>query len=147
MKTKLLVYSCIVLFINAIKSTNLIEVNPISNKILQLHFTDGQMNFHDLNQSRGDDRVTLFSGGRLSNTAAKTLSNYLLISTNDSNYLTSKNPIDIGLNVRIEQNWDLDLYNRPTHIEETYVYLFLQNPLKENKTYTITVSGSAISAC
>ncbi len=146
MKAKFLFYVCIALFINAIKSTNLIEVSPISNKILQLHFKDGQIDFHDLNQSRGDDRVVLFPGGRLSNSAAKILSNYLLISTTDSNYLSSKNPIDIGLNVRIEQNWDLDLFGRPTHIEETYVYLFLQNPLKENKAYTISVLGSAINS-
>jgi endoglucanase len=126
-------------------ATNLVSVKPITNKILELTFIDGAMNFHNLGQSRSDDSVTLFAGGRLSNTDAKLLSNYNITSSNDANYTISKSPIDIGLNKRIEQNWALDIFGRPTHVEEVHVYLFFDSALKQNKIYTITANASSVN--
>jgi endoglucanase len=135
----------ITIYCNLLFATNLTSIKPISNKIIELVFTDGEMNFHNLGQSRSDDSVTLFAGGRLNNVDAKTLSNYAITSTNDANYTIAKSPIDIGLNKRIEQNWALDLFGRPTHIEEVHVYLFLDSALQQNKMYTITVNGTNIN--
>ncbi len=124
---------------------NFVEVSCISNKIIQLKFVDGIFNFHDLNQSRDDDRVILYPGGRLLNSEITNLGNYTIGSATDPNYVGVVNPIDMGLNMRIEQNWDLDLNGRPTHVEETYVYLFLTNALSSNATYTITVNASSVN--
>jgi endoglucanase len=126
-------------------ATHLTNVKPISNKIIELTFIDGEMNFHNLGQSRSDDSVTLFAGGRLSNAEAKTVSNYAITSSNDANYTSVRLPIDIGLNKRIEQNWALDIFGRPTHIEEIHVYLFLDSALTQNKIYTITANGASVN--
>jgi endoglucanase len=127
-------------------ATNLVGIKPISNKILDLTFVDGAIHFHDVNETRSNDSVLLFPGGRLSVIDAKIISSYQIMSTNDNNYISPQNPIDIGVNKRIEQTWTLDLEGRPTHVEEIHVYLFLQHALQINKQYTVAVSGASINA-
>jgi endoglucanase len=130
----------------AVSATNLVSVQPLSNKIIELIFVDGAINYHNLNQSRSLDSVSLHPGGRISVADAKLLANYSISSATDPNYFSSRSATDIGANRRIEQTWTLDLDGRPTHVEEMHIYLFLDSALKQNSNYTVVANHANINS-
>jgi endoglucanase len=149
MRKKLPAFKMLVIFIccfvTAAKATNLKEIITVSNKIVLLKFVDGQITYHGLGQSRIDDAVTLFPGGRLSVANAGNDALYDIISPNDANYISIVHPDSAGINMRSEQTWALDIFGRPTHVQTVYVYLYLRKALTEGKIYTVTVNGTSIN--
>src|SRR5512133_3488626 len=74
-------------------ASDIVEVLPLTNKILMLHFDDGYAIYHKKGQARSNERVVV----ELVNTAeaVKPL-NYLLKSTDDLNYSAGLKPTDVG---------------------------------------------------
>ena len=132
----------LILTINSgLKASDLVEVLPLTNQILMLHFDDGYAVYHKKGQQRSNERVVV----ELLNTAevVKPL-NYLLKSTDDANYGEGKNPTDIGRKTKgVEftwmcQGWANGCVNTsPDHVKEHWIYLYLPEPMQSNKTYVL----------
>jgi len=129
---------------NQLYAANLTEATAISNKIILLKFIDGEITYHQIGQNRSGDKVSLFPGGRIDPTQAANNSNYSIISRFDTNYLKASSPVKVGVNQRAEQTWDFD--DVANYVQTTYVYLFLNFPLKEGAAYQITANSPAINS-
>ncbi|HEX7585904.1 MAG TPA: hypothetical protein VF373_14545, partial [Prolixibacteraceae bacterium] len=131
----------------AAKSSDLVEVLPLTNQILMLHFNDGYAIYHKKGQVRSNESVVV----ELLNTAeaVKPL-NYLLKSTDDSNYSGGKNPQDISRKTKgteftwICQSWNNGCVNTsPDHVENHWIYLYLPQPMQTGKSYTLETGNIA----
>jgi endoglucanase len=147
MKKSILFLLLICVAFSKVKATDLIDAKPISDRIIELTFIDGQILYHGINSSRVDDIVTLFPGGRMTVANSKLTNFYRIISCDDPLYPITplRRAANVGANVRVEQTWALDIFNRPTHIEEFHVYLFLSSPMVENSRYNITVTNAEVN--
>jgi endoglucanase len=144
-KEILLILVAGIFFQNQVQSTNLVEILPVTNKIIMLKFVDGVITYHALEQEREADIVTLYPGGRLPQNIASLISKYKITSTNDPNYATFKNPLTVGVNIRSEQSGAIEEFTPPSYVQTIYVYLFLANPLKSNKTYKVEAIASEVN--
>ena len=141
MKTTFLLIVLLISLDFAVKASDLVEVLPLNNQILMLHFDDGYAVYHQKGQARSNEKVIV----ELLNTAeaVKPL-NYLLKSSDDANYTDGKNPSDIGRKTKgteftwICQSWNNGCVNTsPDHVEEHWIYLYLPQPMKTGKTYML----------
>jgi endoglucanase len=130
-----------------VKASEIVEVLPLTNKIILVHFDDGYVQQHTSGQKRSDDIVFDFP---LAIPQATTLSTYLLSSTNDVSYNTAKNPFDFSRKSKgTEFAWYCDgwngacVNNRPDHIKEHWIYLIFSEPMKSGKQYTLTTGSLA----
>ena len=123
------------------RSSDLVEVLPLTNQILMLHFDDGYAVYHKKGQLRSNERVVV---ELLNTTEAVKPLNYLLKSNDDANYSYGKNPTDIGRKTKgteftwMCQSWANGCVNTgPDHVEEHWIYLYLPQPMQTNKTYLL----------
>jgi hypothetical protein len=131
----------ILIFQTGIKASDLVEVLPLTNQILMLHFDDGYAIYHKKGQARSNESVVV----EMLNTmeAVKPL-NYLLRSVDDANYTEGKNPTNIGRKTKgVEftwmcKNWANGCVNPgPDHVEEHWIYLYLPQAMQSGKTYLL----------
>lgn len=123
------------------KASDLIEILPLTNQILMLHFDDGYAIYHKKGQQRSNERVVV---ELLKTAEAVKPLNYSLQSSDDSNYSTGLNPTDIGRKSKgteftwLCQAWSNACVNTsPDHVEDHWIYLFLPQPMKSGKTYIL----------
>jgi len=123
------------------KASDLVEILPLTNQILMLHFDDGYAVYHKKGQTRSNESVVV---EMLNTTEAVKPLNYLLKSNDDTNYTDAKNPMDIGRKTKgVEftwmcQGWVNGCVNPgPDHVEEHWIYLYLPQPMQSNKTYQL----------
>jgi len=147
MKKKVLL--AVLLFSVAIvaKPSDLVEVLPLTNQILMLHFDDGYAVYHKKGQQRSQESVVV---ELLNTTEAVKPVNYLLKSTDDSNYNPGKNPQDIGRKSKgteftwLCQSWANGCINiSPDHVQGHWLYLYLPQPMQNGKTYTLETGSLA----
>ena len=131
----------ILTFQSGIKASDLVEVLPLTNQILMLHFDDGYAVYHKKGQLRSNERVVV---ELLNTTEAVKPLNYLLKSNDDANYTDAKNPMSIGRKTKgteftwICQNWANGCVNTgPDHVEEHWIYLYLPPPMQTGKIYVL----------
>lgn len=141
MKTFAVVIFLLLFFQNTLKASDLVEVLPLTNQILMLHFDDGYAIYHKKGQARSNERVVV---ELLNTTEAVKSSNYLLKSTDDANYTSGQNPTDIGRKTKgteftwLCQSWANGCVNTsPDHVEDHWIYLFLPQPMQSGKTYSL----------
>ncbi|HAH24313.1 MAG TPA: hypothetical protein DCL77_11265, partial [Prolixibacteraceae bacterium] len=142
-----LVLFLILAFQFRINASDLVEVLPLTNQILMLHFDDGYAIYHKKGQARSNEKVIV---EMLNTTEAVKPINYLLKSIDDTNYTEGKNPTDIGRKTKgteftwMCQNWANGCVNPgPDHVEEHWIYLYLPQPLQSNKTYQLQTGSLA----
>ena len=82
-------YLFLLLFLNPcfLIASDLIEIVPITNKIIALHFDDGYAVYHKKGESRSNEYVVVEP---LDFSQATIKSNYSLISLTDANYITAQ---------------------------------------------------------
>lgn len=111
-----------------------------------VHLKDGYTIYHKNGEKRSNESVVV---EMLNVTEAARVSSYILTSTDDSNYSTSKNPTVIGRKTKgaeftwMCQTWDNTqgcINNDPDHVKEHWIYLTLPTPLINNKTYIFQTS-------
>lgn len=146
MKNLLLIFLTLFGFIPCL-ATQIVEVTPLTYQVLLVHFDDGYVVHHQNLQPRANESVVavpLLIG------PATTLSTYQLISPADADYLTAKNPVDIGRKTKAtEFTWLCQSYNNgcintsPDAAREHWIYLFLPHPLKNGQSYTLTTGSLA----
>src|ERR1035437_8180832 len=141
MKTSFLLIVLLISLDFAVKASDLVEVLPLNNQILMLHFDDGYAVYHQKGQARANEKVIV---ELLNTTEAVKPLNYLLKSIDDPNYTDGKNPTDIGRKTKgteftwICQSWNNGCVNTsPDHVEEHWIYLYLPQPMQAGKTYLL----------
>ncbi|RYG25873.1 hypothetical protein EON82_05540, partial [bacterium] len=128
--------------------SDLVEVSPLTDRIVLLHFKDGYVVHHKLGQKRSDEKVVV---DPLDVSVASDRVSYRIISPTDPSYKQAKLPIDVGRKSKgTDFAWFTDRWengravnDRPDHAKEHWLYLFLPQPMKEGQAYTITTGSLA----
>ncbi len=126
----------------------LIEVLPLDDRVLMLHFDEGHVVHHLRGMSRSDERVV---ASPLDATAATRPGSYRLTSSDDPAYARPLSPQSVGRKSKgTDFAWFVDRWEngravntRPDHAKEHWLYLHLPGPMVRGKTYTVDTGGLA----
>ena len=124
------------------RASELVEVLPLTDQIIMLHFNDGHVIHHQRGQSRSDEKVLT---DPLDCSAASSTQTYTIISQEDAQYAKSRHPAQVGRKSKgTDFAWFVDKWEnghavntRPDHTKEHWVYLFLPAAMKRASTYTV----------
>ncbi|AQG81027.1 hypothetical protein AWR27_17890 [Spirosoma montaniterrae] len=132
--------------VSAVTAQQIVEVLPLTDRIVMVHLDEGFVNKHTLGQKRGDESVVRTE---LNVGLATTLTTYQLSSTNDPAYGTAKSPVDLGRKSKgtdyafLCQNWGPNgcVNTDADHAKEHWLYLYLPTPLQRGKAYTLNTGA------
>jgi endoglucanase len=142
-KGRALFWVCVVLCLaTCARASELVELLPLTDQIILLHFNDGHVIHHQRGQSRSDEKVLT---NPLDTAAASSTQTYTITSHEDARYLQSQHPVQVGRKSKgTDFAWFIDKWEnghavntRPDHTKEHWVYLFLPQAMKRGKTYTV----------
>ncbi len=125
-------------------ATDLIEILPVTNDVLLLHFKDGHIDYNGVRpdgtyEPQTENRVSL--GKLLDIQAATDASRYRITSDDDPDYADGRGPTAMGHKAKgAEFN---SPYKQPQYLREYWVYAALPSPLQPDKTYTVRVGDLA----
>mgnify|MGYP001085748608 CR=1 FL=1 len=129
---------------------DLVEVSPVTNKILVLVFDDGYIKQHGYHESGSDDQSYLWP---LNVERAENPLVYAISSEDDEGYSEPMNPLFTGRKSKGHDfskkciNWNDPPWPgaacKNDYASHHYIYLELPTPLVSGKTYTIHMSGLA----
>jgi hypothetical protein len=152
-KKEMKFYAFILLYlfnVLAASASEVKEVLPLTGNILIVHFKDGYAIHHLRGQQRTDESVV---ADPLNEASAMLPGSYSIISANDENYTTARQPVAIGRKSKgTEFAWLCDSYSNgcinthPDYAKEHWIYLFLPSALQTSKIYTINLAGLAAGA-
>ena len=131
--------------------SNFIDIVPVTNQIIAVHFKDGKIVYHKQGQKRSDDTVLQ---DPLDIYNAIQPGTYKISSTTDADYKGTKMPLSVGRKSKgAAFAWYADKWvgnhlenDRPDQILEHWVYLNLPKPLKSGETYNISLGSLAKNA-
>ena len=108
------------------------EVLPLTDRILQVHFDDGQVNHSQAGQAWGQETVVV---NLLNTTTAGSTNSYLISSTNDAAFAAGLRPVRVG---RKTKGTDFAWSNvQPYCAKEHWLYLMLPQPMQRGSSYTV----------
>jgi len=139
----------LLMFSLKVKGADIIEVVPITNKILLVHFDDGHVIYHGYHETVFTGKSFPFGpvvyNSPLNLTDAVLPTKYLLISSDDANFNSAVNPINI-----YRKSKPVDFVNSnylPAGVAQTvsehWIYIEFPNALTMGKSYTLSTSGLA----
>lgn len=136
-----------VCFANSSHASDLVEVLPLTDQILMLHFDDGYIRHHGYNEKDEQDITFNFP---LDINQASLEKAYSLFSTDDANFSDGISPTTIsrkskGTDFSRDCQWDGSACQND-YIQEHWIYLFLPQKMRKGKTYTLFLSGLADNA-
>lgn len=142
----LLAYSCLSLVVS--RAADLIDVLPLTDRILMLHFGEGRVIHHQRGQSRSEEQVITVP---LDTTLAATNWTYSIRSSDDPSYREARHPTGVYRKSKgTDFAWFTDKWEngravntRPDHVKEHWLYLFLPEPLRRGSQYTINTGNLA----
>lgn len=148
MRIRLLIVFALWSVSSALNASDIVEVLPLTDQIIMIHFDDGYAVYHQAGQARSNERVVV---ELLNASEAVKPSSYLLKSDDDQNYISGEKPSDIGRKTwGVEftwmcQNWGANGCNNsgPDHVEDHWIYLFLPAALQPGKKYTLQTGALA----
>jgi hypothetical protein len=123
-------------------ASDVVEVLPLTDRILMVHLDDGYVIHHKRGQKRSDERVVAVP---LDVAAASRAATYAISSPDDPAYRKSVRPSDVGRKTKgTDFAWFADRWvdgravnDRPDHAAEHWIYLHLPKPLQRGKTYQV----------
>ncbi len=125
----------------------IIEVTPLTNKILVVHFDDGYAIHHKRGQTRTNESMVV---NPLDVIKAMLKNSYSISSNDDSDFINGLNPTEVGRKSKpTEFGLICQVYNNgcinsdPDHAKEHWVYLYLSTSLKSGKSYKLTLDNLA----
>jgi hypothetical protein len=130
-------------------SSKIIEVLPVTDQILMIHFDDGYVIPHKIHQKRNNESVVVVP---LNISKASAINTYLLYSNNDAIYAKGKHPEEIGRKSKgTEYAWLCETWMQPEgcvninadHAKEHWVYLFFADKFQRGKTYKLNTGDLA----
>ncbi len=150
--------SSLCLWLSVSFSTNCqsLELRPLTNKILMLHFDEGSVDYPMNGQSADNYQVNRQA---LNIPAASALANYSIESADDPNYSSEQSPTNLYRKSKPTEftnscdTWDfIPYYNTfgcvnlsDDHIEEHWIYLELPTALQVGNSYTLALNSSILS--
>lgn len=122
-----------------ILASEIIDYRPLTDSVFEVVFKDGRIEYFGYHQTGNDDKTFL---SILNTTLAQTPSSWSIISPDDSNYSSQKNPISVyrkskGVEWSLKCLWDGTKCNNDV-ISEHRIYLKLPFPMQRDKTYIIS---------
>ena len=130
----------------AANASDLIDVLPLTDRVILLHFDDGYVMHHKAGEPRSKETVV---SDPLDTARAAKPESYRVSSTGDATYKTAKSPVSVGRKTKgTDFGWIVDKYEngrtvneRPDYAAEHWLYLTLPAPMKPGKTYTVQTLG------
>ncbi|MCW5941399.1 MAG: glycoside hydrolase family 9 protein [Fimbriimonadaceae bacterium] len=129
-------------------ASDVVEVSPLTDRVLLIHFDDGYVVHHGKGQKRSDEKVVV---DLLDTVAASRAGTYTIVSSDDPAYRTPVAPVGVARKSKgTDFAWFVDKWengravnDRPDHAKEHWIALTLPNPLKEGKRYVVRTGGLA----
>lgn len=127
------------------QASEIVEVLPLTDKILMVHYDDGYLIKHRKGQATREDHIVLSNLNE--NNAIQTV-NYTLSSSTDGNYSGGKKPSTINRKSKGTEFADRNIWTRQEGLtdewaKEHWVYLHLPTALQPGKTYTLNTGSLA----
>ncbi|MBK1876878.1 glycoside hydrolase family 9 protein [Pelagicoccus mobilis] len=128
-------------------ASELVEVSPLTDSILLVHFDDGFVERHQLGESRRADTVIV---DPLDVELASQVSSYSLSSESDANYQGGKAPSSVGRKSKATDfSWICESWvsgqgcvnSGPDAALEHWLYLFLPDPLVDGASYRLELGS------
>jgi hypothetical protein len=137
-----------VLAADVCRASDLVDVLPLTDRIVMLHFDDGYVVHHKRGQARSDEQVIV---DPLDVEAASRPDSYGIASADDPAYAQPRTPADVGRKSKgTDFAWFVDTWQdnravntRPDHAKEHWLYLFLPEPMQQGRTYTVRTGALA----
>lgn len=117
-------------------ASDLIDISPLTDKIIMLHFDDGYFRHYGYGQNPSGG--TLAYNSPLDAAAASSSRPYRISSPDDPDYRTALPPAGVG-----RKSKPKDVAQSNQIIKEHFVYLQLASALKPGKTYTVSTGTLA----
>lgn len=130
-------------------ASELVDVLPLTDRIVMLHFNDGHVEHHRRGKPRADEKIVAVP---LDVRAASQPKSYGISSEDDPAYRESKQPVGVGRKSKgTDFSWLCEWDNssqrcvnqRPDHTKEHWLYLTLPQPMRRDKTYTVSTASLA----
>ncbi len=129
-------------------ASELVDLQPLTERILMLHFNDGHVQHHQRGEPRSAEKVFT---DPLDVVAASRLETYAVASADDPAYREKKLPISVGRKSKgTDFAWFVDKWengravnSRPDHTKEHWLYLELPTPMQPGRTYAVSTGGLA----
>jgi hypothetical protein len=148
MTLSMIVVASIALLAPSATASDLVEVQPLTDRIVMLHLNDGYVQHHLRGQPRSEEKVIT---DPLDIAAASRPERYSILSADDPAYREGKSPITVGRKSKgTDFAWFVDKWEngraintRPDHTKEHWLYLGLPTPMQPGKTYTLNTGNLA----
>jgi endoglucanase len=132
--------------------TGLVDVRPVTNRIVALHWRDGYVIHHKIGQKLTDERVVL--DHPLDVRKAIVAGDYVVSSPDDSRFTGGLHPISVGRKSKgTDFAWFIDKWvdgravnDRPDFASEHWIYLSLPEPLQEGRNYEIKNNSGGLDS-
>ncbi|MDX2186591.1 MAG: glycoside hydrolase family 9 protein [Opitutaceae bacterium] len=123
----------------------LIEISPVTDRILLLHFDEGYVAHHKRGQARTDE---VLIANPLDEASADLAASYRLNSPTDPNYKVGQHPVAVARKSKATDYLWLNggVTNppgQPAFAKEHWIYLTLPEPLKEGANYALETGSLA----
>ncbi len=120
----------------AAQAQDVMNVFPITNKILLVELKDGHIDPHGIGQTAAD-QTTYVNPTNL--TIALNKANYAISSSDDSNYTTAKNPTTVGRKSKaVDYN---DEWQSVPYVWGHSIYIELPHAMQQGRSYTIQLNN------
>jgi len=129
------------IFTPVLLAADLIRIQPVTDKILVLYFSEGHIDYFGIGQERSRGNRVYYS--RLDTAAAAVLSNYIISSPDDIRYQSGQGPIAIGRKAKGESFNDLYAAPMPRVLMAHWIYLELPFSMNQGGTYTVKLNNLA----
>ncbi len=132
-------------------ASELVEVQPLTERILMLHFDDGYVEHHKRGEPRSAEKVVVEP---LDVGKATQSNSYQIASNDDPAYRQAKPPLKVGRKTKgTDFAWFADRWenghavnDRPDYAAEHWLYLELPSPLRAGRTYSVNAREVAPNA-
>jgi endoglucanase len=125
-------------------ASDIVEVLPLTNRILMVHFKDGKAIYHKNGEPRDNESIV---HDPLNAAQAQRLSSYTFLSANDPNYASEKTPLELSQKTKGQAfAWKCTDYLNSVGCQNLNVtdvaldhwfYLTLPSPMVSGRTYTL----------
>ncbi len=124
-------------------ASDLVALQPLTDRILLLHFNDGHVEHHRRGEPRSAEKVV---SDPLDVTAASRPETYAVASPDDPAYRERRTPQSVGRKSKgTDFAWFVDKWEngravntRPDHTQEHWLYLELPSPMQPGRSYRLS---------
>ncbi len=132
----------------AARGSEVVEVLPLTDRVLMVHFDDGHVEHHKRGEPRSAEVVV---ARPLDVAAASRAASYRVRSADDPTFAKGVEPARVGRKTKgTDFAWHVDQFiggravnTRPDHAAEHWIYLVLPAPLRRGAAYTVDTGGLA----